>query len=77
MRRVIERATICGADESMTGGIIWQSSSASPEPCATARPSPSCPAFRQLQSHLLRKPGGDREMVDILPLVLHHDEQAC
>ena len=33
-------------------------------------------AFRQLQSHLLRHPGGDREMVDILALVLHHDEQA-
>jgi len=33
-------------------------------------------AFRQLQSHLLRHPGGDREMVDILSLVLHHDEQA-
>ena len=25
---------------------------------------------------MLRKPGGDREMVDILALVLHHDEQA-
>jgi len=24
---------------------------------------------------MLRKPGGDREMVDILALVLHHDEQ--
>ena len=34
------------------------------------------PAFRQLQSQLLRRPGGDREMVDILALVLHHDEQA-
>jgi hypothetical protein len=33
-------------------------------------------AFRQLQEHMLRKPGGDREMVDILALVLHHDEQA-
>ncbi len=33
------------------------------------------PAFRQLQDHMLRKPGGDREMVDILALVLHHDEQ--
>ena len=33
------------------------------------------PAFRQLQSQLLRRPGGDREMVDILALVLHHDEQ--
>jgi hypothetical protein len=34
------------------------------------------PAFRQLQDHMLRKPGGDREVVDILALVLHHDEQA-
>lgn len=32
--------------------------------------------FRQLQGHLLRRPGGDREMVEILSLVLHHDEQA-
>ena len=30
------------------------------------------PAFRQLQDHMLRKPGGDREMVDILALVLQH-----
>ena len=34
------------------------------------------PAFKQLQDQILRKPGGDREMVDILALVLHHDEQA-
>ena len=34
------------------------------------------PAFRQLQDHMLRKPGGDREMVDVLALVLQHDEQA-
>ncbi|MFM9973019.1 MAG: IS21 family transposase [Beijerinckiaceae bacterium] len=33
-------------------------------------------AFRQLQSQMLRRPGGDREMVDILALVLQHDEQA-
>jgi hypothetical protein len=33
-------------------------------------------AFRQLQDHMLRKPGGDREMVDILALVLQHDKQA-
>ena len=33
-------------------------------------------AFRQLQDQILRRPGGDREMVDILALVLHHDEQA-
>lgn len=33
-------------------------------------------AFGRLQRHLLRYPGGDREMVEILALVLHHDEQA-
>lgn len=31
-------------------------------------------AFRKLQAQLLRRPGGDREMVDILALVLQHDE---
>ena len=33
-------------------------------------------AFRRLQGHLLKRLGGDREMVDILSLVLQHDEQA-
>ncbi len=33
-------------------------------------------AFRLLQQHLLKTPGGDREMVEILALVLQHDEQA-
>ena len=32
--------------------------------------------FRRLQARLLKHPGGDREMVEILSLVLHHDEQA-
>ena len=32
--------------------------------------------FRMLQAKILRQSGGDREMVDILSLVLHHDEQA-
>jgi hypothetical protein len=32
-------------------------------------------AFQRLQRHLLRSPGGDREMVEILALVLHHDKQ--
>jgi hypothetical protein len=31
-------------------------------------------SFRQLQHQLLKRPGGDREMVDILALVLLHDE---
>ncbi len=32
--------------------------------------------FRRLQASLLKQLGGDREMVEILALVLHHDEQA-
>jgi transposase len=32
--------------------------------------------FRRLQGHLLRRVGGDREMVEILALILQHDEQA-
>ena len=32
--------------------------------------------FRHLQGHLLKRAGGDREMVEILSLVLQHDEQA-
>lgn len=33
-------------------------------------------AFRSLQQQWLKAPGGDREMVEILALVLQHDEQA-
>lgn len=33
-------------------------------------------AFRKLQAQFLRRPGGDREMVDVLALVLQHDEDA-
>ena len=32
-------------------------------------------SFKQLQKQLLKHPGGDRDMVDVLALVLHHDEQ--
>jgi hypothetical protein len=31
--------------------------------------------FRRLQALLLKRPGGDREMVDVLALVLLHDER--
>lgn len=33
------------------------------------------PAFRSLQQYLLKRPGGDHEMVEILSLVLQHEEQ--
>lgn len=32
-------------------------------------------SFKSIQKYLLRRQGGDREMVEILALVLHHDEQ--
>jgi hypothetical protein len=32
-------------------------------------------AFKEMQSILLKRPGGDREMVEILALVLFHDEK--
>ena len=32
--------------------------------------------FKRLQAARLKRPGGDREMVEILALVLHHDEPA-
>ncbi|KXV61628.1 hypothetical protein AD948_01030 [Acetobacter senegalensis] len=33
-------------------------------------------AFRVLQEHLRKRTGGERDMVEVLALVLHHDEQA-
>jgi len=33
-------------------------------------------SFKELQNILLRRPGGDREMVEVLALVLQHDEDA-
>lgn len=32
-------------------------------------------SFKRLQSRWLTRPGGDRDMVGVLALVLHHDEQ--
>ena len=32
-------------------------------------------SFKRLQSTLRKRPGGDREMVDVLALVLLHDER--
>ena len=32
-------------------------------------------SFQALQKQLLKRPGGDRDMVDVLALVLHHDER--
>ena len=34
------------------------------------------PAFRALQQRMLKRPGGDRELVEIFAPVLQHDEQA-
>ena len=34
-------------------------------------------SLKQLQAILIKRPGGDREMVEILTLVLQHEESAC
>ena len=61
----------------MIGGTILLSSNAKPGALRNGAPFVEMPdAFRRLQDHMLRKEGGDREMVDILSLVLHHDEDA-
>jgi transposase len=49
------------------------------KPGALRNGAPFCElptGFRRLQTLLLKRPGGDREMVDILALVLLHDEQS-
>ena len=75
--RIIDRSHDGRGKRSMTGATTWLWFSASPVPCATARPSPNCPRRSgRLQQQLLGRPGGDREMVEILALVLQHDEQA-
>lgn len=61
---------------STTGATTWRCCSASPVPC-NGVPFLELPsAFKRLQATLLKQPGGDREMVELLVLVLHHDEQA-
>ena len=42
------------------------------ESIINGKPQPSA----RLQAVLLKRPGGDREVVEILSLVLHHDEEA-
>ena len=69
------------------GAAERHSSSASRALCATqgeceaiVRGAPLAelpPAFRALQQRMFKTPGGDREMVEILALVLQHDEQAA
>lgn len=74
----------------MIGGTTWLSFSESPARFAVShgvaigsRPMANAPfaelpeAFRRLQQHLLKRPGGDRKMVDVLALVLQHDEGPC
>ena len=47
-----------------------------PEALRNGAPFDELPdSFKSLQKILMRRPGGDREMVDILALVLHYDEK--
>jgi hypothetical protein len=58
-------APLPGGDPAQAGSLA--------ERCAVHR---IAEAFKRLQQHLLKQAGGDREMVEILALILHHDEQA-
>ena len=78
MRRIIERSPSIGRARPI---YDWRHYLAviqrKPGALRNGAPFAELPdAFRQLQQHLLSKPGGDREMVEILALVLQHDEQA-
>ena len=76
--RVIQRSHhLTGADRlrlaALSGGHPAQARS----PAQRRALCRDCPmASGSLQDHLLKRPGGDREMVEILALVLQHDEQA-
>jgi hypothetical protein len=60
-----------------TGGTVWRSFSASREALRNRAPfAELAAAFRPLQQRMLKTRGGDREMVEILVLVLQHDERA-
>jgi hypothetical protein len=53
-----------------TGSTTSRWCSASPAPCATARRSPTCPSrCSSLRRALLRDPGGDRVMAQVLSIV--------
>ena len=61
----------------MTGAITLAVVQRKPGALRNGAPCVEMPEpFRKLQAKISRQPGGDREMVDILSLVLHHDEQA-
>ena len=61
----------------MTGGHYLAVIQRKPGALRNGAPFTQLPeAFKQLQGQLLRRPGGDREMAEILALVLQHDEQA-
>lgn len=79
---VAEHVRAFNRDKSMPGQTIydWRHylSVAQRKPGALRNGAPFLElpeSFRQLRTHLLKHTGGDREMVDILALVLLHDEQ--
>lgn len=81
-KRIAEHQRVSTRDHSTRGKTVynWQHYLAvlqrKPGALRNGAPFTELPAsFRQLQNQLLKHPGGDRDMVDILALVLHHDEQ--
>jgi hypothetical protein len=81
-RVVAEHARVFSRDKGPHGQTVYDwrtispSPSVNPAPCAMGLPSSSCrTASGNCDVRLLKRPGGDREMVEVLALVLLHDEQ--
>lgn len=81
-RVVAEHIRVFSRDKSLNGRTVydWRHylSVAQRKPGALRNGAPFMElpeSFRELRAQLLKRPGGDREMVEVLALVLLHDEQ--
>lgn len=81
-RKITEHQRVFSRDHSVPGQVIynWRHyllvAQRKPGALRNGAPFEGLPdSFKQLQQLLLHKRGGDREMADILALVLHHDPE--
>jgi transposase len=81
-RKLTEHERVFIPNHDMPGRVIydWQHyllvAQRKPGSIRNGAPFQSLPdSFKHLQSQLLARKGGDKEMVDVLSLVLHHEEQ--
>ena len=81
-RQITSHQRVFSRDHSVPGQVVynWRHyllvAQRKPGVLRNGAPFQSLPdAFKQLQQVLIQKTGGDREMVDILALVLHHESE--